>query len=120
METIQRFQRLISFNTINDHVVSEIKCRLVDIINQERKLKKINMNNLDRCLRSLGYNYPIIMILKKYHVYTTPLEYYIAILLICGINFSMIFTDDNHAKRKIKNRQKLHEIFDGKNEIKIN
>lgn len=95
----------------------EIKDRIAEIVNNERKFKNIKLNDLDRCLHSFGFkNYPIIRVLNR----TIPsenisMEYYLCMLIICGIDVSLIFTDLNHSKRNVKNRQKLMDLFTDKN-----
>ena len=118
METIERYTRTITFNTINEHLTCDIKERFADIINQERRLKHIKLGNLDRCLHSLGFrDIPILRVLNKtIETETIPFEYYIAMMVICGINIHLNFTDVEHSRKYIKNRKKLMDLFTNKND----
>lgn len=112
---MDRITRQIDFKTLNDHLTCEFKDVFTDIVNQERKLKKIRLDNLCRCMKSLGYEYPILRILNKsIDNSVVPIDYYIAMLLIVGIEIRLIPNASEYSKRNIKNRDRLLKSLNNK------
>ncbi len=106
MKTLQ--SQLITFQTINLHLIDEIKDKIVDIILHEINKKGININDLARQLKQFGFNYPILKVLHKtINTYTVSFDYYVYMCILCGVDLALIMTDTHHTKRNIKNRKNL-------------
>ena len=106
MKTLQ--SQLITFQTINLHLIDEIKDKIVDIILHEINKKEININDLARQLNQFGFNYPILKVLHKtINTYTVSFDYYVYMCILCGVDLALIMTDTHHTKRNIKNRKNL-------------
>ena len=106
METLQAYN--INFSTINNHLMGEIKEKMVDIVKVEIRKKNIKTGDLQRQLGKLGVEYPIIKVLNKtINTYTVPFDYYMFLCILCGVDLAMIVTGSNHTHHNIKDRKKL-------------
>ena len=49
----------VNFDTVSNHCIDDFKTRIGKIVTEEIKSKKIKIGDLQRQLKSFGYNYPI-------------------------------------------------------------
>lgn len=100
--------KIIDFTALNNHLIDEFKSKFIDVASEQIEAQGIKIPDLYRCLSSLGFEYPILKVLNKTcNLDAIPLDYYFAILIICGVDIALMLTGKNHAQRNIKNRKKL-------------
>lgn len=100
----------IGFDTVNNHCIEDFKTRLGKIVGEEIKEKNISTGNLQRQLKSLGYNYPIYRVLKNDGKCVVPFEVYGLLMVLVGIDIYLIPNETvDNSKRYIKNRERVKQ-----------
>ena len=99
----------VEFDTVNNHCIDDFKTRIGNIVTEEIKSKKIKIGDLQRQLKSFGYNYPIYRVLKNDSIdLCVPFEVYGLLIVLVGINIYLIPNETiNNSKRNIKNRSRV-------------
>ena len=107
----------IDFKCINDHRINDIKTRFGDLILKEIRKKKIDWGNLQRQLKSFGYEYPIFRVIKNDdQLRSYPIEVYAVLMVLVGINIYISPNDElNNSKRYIKNRNRIKSNYEMNN-----
>lgn len=99
----------VEFDTVNNHCIDDFKTRIGKIVTEEIKSKKIKIGNLQRQLKSFGYNYPIYRVLKNDSIdLCVPFEVYGILMVLVGINIYLVPNETiNNSNRNIKNRSRV-------------
>lgn len=99
----------VEFDTVNNHCIDDFKTRLGKIVTEEIKAKKIRTSDLQRQLKSFGYNYPIYRVLANDSIdLCLPFEVYGLLMVLVGIDIYIIPNETiNNSKRNVKNRSRV-------------
>lgn len=99
----------VEFETVNNHCINDFKTRLGKIVTEEIKAKKISTTDLQRQLKSFGYNYPIYRVLANDSIdLCVPFEVYGLLMVLVGIDIYLIPNETiNNSKRNVKNRSRV-------------